>query len=240
MPALARTTLPTLAILAALALPAAADASITIAGDARNASFRVDARGFAAVTYTKWGRRTSAIVSPRGRVRWTRTPARYVGRDVSSPSSAVHLPMLVMLRRTPDGRLWALQAWRRLRGGPVELRFSRWRGAPTRLELWTYCCKWRSEIVRGRATFHGRPIFGYRFTRSGVPLDPYGRNVYIDSYRARRWVRLMGILTHRPTGRFGLWIRPHWRGSRYRAKIVGPNWGRTLGPDAAAAARSSL
>jgi len=226
----------TLGTLAALALPSLAEASIKIAGNAHDATLRVNARGFATVTYAKAGRRISAVVTPRGRVRWG---ARAGGRDVSAQTTAVRLPMLVALRQTPDGRYWALQAWRRLRWGPVELRLSRWRGAPTRLELWTFCCRWRSEIVRGRATFHGRPIYGYRFTPTGVPLDGLGRNVYIDSYRNGRWMRLMGILTHRPTGRFGLWIRPHWRGSRYRAKIVGPNWGRMLGPDAAAAASSS-
>jgi hypothetical protein len=234
----ARTKLLTLGTLAAaLALPTAAEASIKIAGNVHDATLRVNARGFATVTYAKAGRRISAVVSPRGRVGWGR---RAGGRDVSFPTSAVRVPMRVVVRQTPDGRFWALQAWRRLRRGPVELRLSRWRGAPTRLQLWTSCCRWRSEIVRGRATYHGRPIYGYSFTPTGVPLDGLGRNVYIDSFRHGRWMRLMGILTHRPTGRFGLWIRPHWRGSRYRAKIVGPNWGRMLGPDAAASARSSL
>ena len=232
-----RRMLLTLGTLAALALPTAAEASIKVAGNAHDATLRVNVRGVATVTYTKAGRRMSAVVSTRGRIRWNR---RAPGRDVTFPTSAVSLPMLVTLRQGPTGRFWALQAWRRLRHGPVELRLSRWRGAPTRLQLWTYCCKWRSEIVRGRATFHGRPIFGYRSTRQGVPLDGLGRNVYIDSYRRGRWIRLMGILTHRPTGRFGLWIRRYWRGSQYRGKMVGPNWGRMLGPDAAGWTRSSL
>ncbi len=226
-----RTTLLALGILAVLALPAAAEASIKIAGNVRNATLKVDARGFATVSYTKHGRRMSALVAPNGRVTYGR---RSRGRDVSVPTNAVAIPMAVALRQTPNGRFWALQAWKRLKTGPVELRLSRWRGAPTLLELWTYCCKWRGEIVRGRATFHGRPIFGYRATRTGYPLDGLGRNVYIDSLRHGRWMRLMGILTHRPTGKFGLWIRPYWRGTQYRAKIVGPNWGRMLGPDAAA------
>jgi hypothetical protein len=232
-----RTIILLLGLLAALALAPAVEASVKIAGNASHPTLRVNARGYATVTYLKNGRRLSAVVAPNGRITWLR---RARGRDVSVPSSAVALPMLVTLRQTPDGRYWALQSWRRLRTGPIELRLSRWRGAPTRLDLWTYCCKWRSEVLRGRATFHGRPIFGYSATPQGVALDDLGRNVYIDSFRGGRWMRLMGVLTHRYTGRIGLWIRPHWRGTQYRAKIVGPNWGRTLGPDAAGWAVSSL
>ncbi|MBA2614751.1 MAG: hypothetical protein H0U90_03070 [Actinobacteria bacterium] len=192
------------------------------------ANLRVNARGVATVDYLKNGRWRAAVVRGR-RVRYGRGAP---GADVTVPTSAVAVPMIVALRVGPSGRFWALQVWQRIKGGQVELRLSRWRGAPTKLELWTHCCKWRSEIVRGRATFHGRPIFGYRSTPSGVPLDGLGRNVYIDSWRNGRWQRLMGILTHRPTGRFGLWIRPYWRGSQYAARMVGPNWGRTLAPDA--------
>jgi len=232
-----RTTLLTLGILAALALPLAAEASIKIAGNASNPSLRVNARGVATVTWTKNGRHFSAVVTRSGRVRYLR---RAPGRDVSVPSSAVALPMLVMLRQTPDGRLWALQSWRRLRTGPVELRLSRWRGAPTTLAFRTQCCKWRSEVVRGRASYHGRPIIGFRWSRQGAPLDRFGRVVYIDSFRRGSWMRLMGVAARRPAGQFLLWIRPHWRGASYRARITGPNWGQTLAPDVEAWAASSL
>jgi hypothetical protein len=118
--------------------------------------------------------------------------------------------------------------------GPVELRFSRWRGEPTRLTLRAVCCKWGGENIEGTASFQGRPIYGHRSTPEGNPLDDLGRNVYLDSYRAGDWSRMMGILTNRPTGFYSLWIRTNWQGSRYRGAIIGPNWGWTLGPDAAA------
>jgi hypothetical protein len=232
-----RSLLLALGLLLAPALPPAAEGSIKIAGNVSSASLRVNANGWATVTYVKNGRWMAAKVSPRGRVTYGR---RASGRDVSVPTAALSIPMAVALRQTPNGRFWALQAWQRIKRGQVELRLSRWRGAPTRLALWAWCCKWRSEVVRGRATFHGRPIYGFRATRTGVPLDGLGRNVYIDTWRGGGWVRTMGILTHRPTGRFGLWIRPYWRGSSYRARIVGPNWGRMLGPDAEAWAPSVL
>ncbi len=232
-----RTLLLALGILLTAALTPRAEASIKVAGDVSHPALRVNAAGWATVVYRQYGRWKTARVSPSGWVTWGRA-AR--GRDVSYPTAAVALPMAVAVRQTPDGRFWALQAWRRLRGRQVELRLSRWRGAPTHLALWAWCCKWRSEVVRGRATFHGRPIYGFRNTPQGVPLDGLGRNVYIDSRRGSGWKRTMGILTHRPTGRFGLWIRPHWRGRAYRARMVGPNWGRTLGPDAQAYTPSAL
>jgi hypothetical protein len=228
-----------LGLLGLLALPLPAEASVKIAGGARNASFRVNANGYATVFWTTAsGTRRTAVVTPTKQIRYGR---RAPGRDVSHPTDNVDIPMKVALRQTPNGRFWALQSWRRIKGGPVELRFSRWRGAPTKLALWTTCCKWRSEVVHGKATFHGRPIFGYSATSSGVPLDPYGRNVYLDSMRRGRWVRMMGILTHRPTGTFRLWIRKYWRGSSYRGRIIGPNWGSNLlGPDAQGWAPSSM
>jgi hypothetical protein len=86
----------------------------------------------------------------------------------------------------------------------------------------------------GKASFQGRPIFGQHSTAQGDPLDAFGRNVYLDSYRDNGWMRMMGILTNRPTGFFSLWIRSYWQGSRYRGAIIGPNWGWTLARDAAA------
>jgi hypothetical protein len=218
-----------LAVLCALALPSAAGASIKIAGDVKHPALRVNAAGWATVTYWKSGSWHKAKVSPLGKITWGKAAP---GPDVSKKTDAVSIPFMKQLRVGPTGRYWALQAWQRLKGGQIELRLSRWRGAPTLLELWAWCCKWNSEVVRGRATFHGKPIYGYRNTPEGVPLDGLGRNVYIDTYRGGKWKRTMGILTHRPTGTFGLWIRPYWRGTQYRAAMVGPNWGRMLGPDA--------
>jgi hypothetical protein len=233
-----RVRLLVLGVLALFVLPLPAEASIKIAGDARNPTLRVNASGTATITWrTGSGARRSAIVRPGGRLYYGRTAS---GRDVSSATTAVSIPMKLVLRQTPDGRFWALQAWRRLKTGPVELRFSRWRDAPTKLVVRTTCCRWRSEVVYGKATFHGRPIYGYRFTPQGAPLDRLGRNVYLDTFRRGSWKRMMGVISHRPTGNFRLWIRPHWQGRYYRGRIVGPNWGRQLAPDAQGRAATRL
>jgi hypothetical protein len=217
--------------------PAPAHASIKIAGDAHNASLQVDAAGNAVVNWTATdGSRHSLLVLRDGSVRYGGTLS---GGDVSRATTEVTLPWVVAVRRTPDGSFYALQSWRRLATGPVELRFSRWRGAATSLTLRAVCCKWGSENIEGSASFHGRPVYGSKVTPQGAPLDPYGRNVYLDAYRGGHWVRMMGILTHRPTGLFSLWIRPAWAGSAYQGTISGPNWGWTLAPDAEARTPSS-
>jgi hypothetical protein len=223
-------------ILAALLLPGPAAASIKVASWARNATLKVTARGAAEVDWTARGKRHSVVIYRNGSRRYG---LHLKGRDASFPTTAAPVPMALAVRQTPNGSFWALQAWRRLRTGPLELRFSRWKGAPTQLTLGAVCCKWGSENVVGQATFHDRPIFGYRATSTGVPLDQYGRNVYLDTYRGGSWQRMMGILTHRNTGRFSLWIRPYWRGTAYRGTIIGPNWGWTLAPDAQAQTQSS-
>jgi hypothetical protein len=224
-------------IVAALSLAAEAGASILITRDARDATLRVDGQGFAEIAWTAAsGGRRSVIVSPSGAVTYGR---KLPGADVSNAVTSPKIPFALAQRRTPDGALWALQVWRRLGGGPYELRFARWRGDPTKLTLRAVCCKYGGENVQGRASFQGKPIYGQRSTLQGVPLDPFGRNVYLDSYRGDDWVRMMGILTNRPTGFFSLWIRSYWQGTRYRGAIIGPNWGWTLAPDAAAEAVST-
>jgi hypothetical protein len=223
-------------IAAAIVAPAPAGASIMVASWARLPTLKVTSNGAAEVDWTSRGTRHSVVIYRNGSRRYG---SHLEGRDVSTPTTDTSIPMSFAVRQTPNGNFWALQAWRRLRTGPLELRFSRWKGAPTVLTLGAVCCKWRSENVVGQATFHGKPIFGRHATRTGVPLDKFGRNVYLDTYRGGGWRRMMGILTHRHTGRFSLWIRPHWRGTAYRGPIIGPNWGWTLGPDAQARAQSS-
>jgi hypothetical protein len=214
-----------------------ASASVKVAADARDPALRVDGAGNAVVTWTtSSGAHESLVISKDGQLHYGAT---LPGADVSQPTTRVTIPWEVIVRQTADGSLYALQSWQRLATGPVELRFSRWKGAPTTLMLRTVCCRWGHENVEGAASFHGKGIFGFHSTHQGDPLDPYGRNVYLDSYRAGHWERMMGILTHAPVGSFSLWIRPAWLGSQYRGTISGPNWGWTLGPDAEATARSS-
>jgi hypothetical protein len=224
-------------LLASLTAVGEASASIKVADDVRSATLRVDGGGSAEIDWTTAnGEHRSLLVAPGGAVTYD---GRLSGADVSLPVTSPRIPFAVALRRTPDGTLWALQTWRRLARGPVELRFSRWHGSPTALTLNAVCCKWGGENIQGTASFQGRPIYGEHATPQGVPLDDLGRNVYLDSYRGTGWMRMMGILTNRPTGSFSLWIRSTWQGSRYRGAIIGPNWGWTLAPDAAAEAASS-
>lgn len=223
-------------LVVALLAPASASASLKVASWARHPTLKVGANGAAEVDWTSGHRRHSVVIYRNGAMRYGK---HVKGRDRSFPTTAVSVPMALAVRQTPNGTYWALQAWRRLRTGPLELRFSRWKGAPTLLTLGAVCCKWRSENVTGQATFHGKPIFGRHATRTGVPLDKFGRNVYLDTLRDGAWKRMMGILTHRNTGKFSLWIRPYWRGTDYRGTIIGPNWGWTLGPDAQAVTHTS-
>ena len=214
-----------------------AQASVGVGRNTHDAALKVGPGGVAEVSWrTATGNRRYALVLKSGKVRWGR---RLTARDVSRPA-AVDVPFPVTVRRTSDGRLWALQEWQRLRGGDRELHFSRWRGAPTKLTLRSKCCKRRSERILGTATFQGRPIHGFNATRKGVPLDEFGRNVYVDSLQSGAWKRIVGVLTRRPNGWYRVWIRPHWRGQQYRGTIRGPNFGWTLAPDARAVTSSSL
>jgi hypothetical protein len=231
-------TTAAVAVSASLLGATEADASVKIAWAAKNPNLRVSVRGAAEVSWTtRTGVRRHARVAASGALRYG---ARLGRPNVAARTGAVRLPLKAMVWRTPDGTFWALQQWRRLRGYPVELRFSRWRGAPTRLTLQAVCCKWRSERIRGRASFHGKPIYGFFNTPAGVPLDKFGRNVYLDTFRYGKWRRMMGILTHRYDGSYSLWIRKYWRGERYRGAISGPNWGWTLAPDARVRTGSAL
>ena len=164
-----------LIVLVCLISGAFAQASVKVAGDAKDPTLRVARNGVAEVGWTtQSGVRRHALIYRNGTIRWG---SRLKSRDVSRPAPGVTLPLAaVSVRQTPNGRLWGLQSWRRLRTGPVELTFSCWRGAPTELTLSSACCKWRTETIQGRASFHGKPVHGFSATLQGVPLDPYGRN----------------------------------------------------------------
>jgi hypothetical protein len=221
-----------LLLVAAVALVAGSDAtaSIWVASGARSPQLRADARGYAEVSWRDaQGRRQTVLVPPRGRLF---PGGRLPGPDVSRPI-ALPLAMKVIVRRTPDGRLWALQRWRVQPGRPEELHLARWRGAPTALTATAICCRGASETLQGSATFAGRPVFGFSPTPEGRRLRAV---VYVDCFGCplspNGWARAIGLFPRAPDGAFSLFVRPAWLGTRYRLTIAGPNRGTTLAPDA--------
>ena len=213
------------AILLAAATAGPAAASTAVAYDAQRPALRVDSRGNAEVSWTAQGVRHYLLVPPRGRVL---PGARLPGRDVSRPAAGPRLPFQRVLRRTPDGRRWALQTWRATAGGPVELHLSRWRGAPTRVTFTV-----AETALEGRADFQGRPVTGFSPTPEGKRLRHFAFVDCLGCGGTRSWKRLTAVRT-RANGSFRLFLRPAWRGSRYRVDVPGPNRGTTLAPIASA------
>lgn len=188
---------------------------------------RVDARGYAEVSWTTRGSRRTLLIPPRGGVL---PGGRISGRDVSRPATSPSLPFRKVLRRTADGRLWALQEWQPQPGGPSELRFSRWRGKPTSVTLEA---EPDGQHLNGTATFQGRPVTGASPTPAGRRVRHYA---YVDCFAcagSTSWKRLLGIAP-RTDGSFRLFLRPEWQTKRYRVTIAGPNAGTTYAPDAVA------
>jgi hypothetical protein len=218
----------TSSVLLALASAAAASGSITVATNVERPALRVDARGNAEVSWTAGGVRRYLLVPPTGRV----FPGRRLsGRDVSVSTGAVPLPFRRVLRRTPDGRLWALQTWRLRPGGPVELRFARWRGTPPRVTAETRP-QFQGELLTGSATFAGRPVPLYSPTPEGKRIRSFA---YVDRWNGTGWRRVAGAAT-RADGTFRLFIGAGALAARYRAVLPGPNVGATLAPDVVSAA----
>ena len=224
-----------LATVALAAAPGSALASVTVTKNAQRPALRVDARGYAEVSWTARGARQTLLIPPRGRAL---PGGRLPGRDVSRAAGGVPIPFRRVVRRTAAGRYWGLQAWRLVRGGAVELRFSRWRGAPTAMELETEPTG-GTELLRGRATFHGRPVTGFWRTLEGTPIRLAAVFECAACLGRPGWSWFGGKRT-RADGSFAATVPPRARARRYRATIVGPNIGATLAPDASAVALSSL
>ncbi len=111
-----------------------------------------------------------------------------------------------------------------------ELRLSHWSGPLPVLELWTDWSYRRFHHLYGRLTYRAGGVFGFRSTRFGVPLDTYGRNVFVDTFGSAYgsgWQRENSFLTHKPTGGFCYGFYPHGphpvgAGTKYRATVIGP------------------
>jgi hypothetical protein len=224
-----RRFLPCLAC-AALAGAAPAAASVRVTTNAQRPALRVDARGYAEVSWSARGVRRTLLIPPRGRAL---PGGRLRGPDVSR-AARVAIPFRRVVRRTRDGRYWALQSWKLTRSGAVELRFSRWRGAPTELELAAEPSG-GTHLLRGRVTFHGRAVTGFWRTLEGTPIR-HAAVLECFACRGRSgWTWFNSVRTQRD-GAFGATVPHDAHAPRYRATIVGPNIGWTLAPDASAVA----
>lgn len=185
----------------------------------KQVAFRLDyAGGWGAFRRVAWKTFENSCTPTRPAVRW-----------------------LVTACRARDGSLWAVQSWRRslpnygLRPtnwlqAAWELRLSHWTGPLPQLTVrfgWAYR---RYQQLYGRLTYRGLPVHGFHSTGTGLPLDSFGRNVYVDtldSAYGAGWRRENGFLTHGVTGGFCYGFYPHGsrpsgRGQRYRATVIGP------------------
>jgi hypothetical protein len=245
-------------LVAALAAPAAA--SQLIDRNARNVRLEVNTRGEALLTYRVGGRIRHVLAwgainaSPPSRTR----PAvafrlDYAGgwgkyrregwrtfRDACRRYDGPALRWLVTACKGADGSYWALQSWQKmlpnygLEPTPEQavwmLHLSHWSGPLAQLDIQTNWAYRRYDHLYGRLTYLGSPVYGFHSTPAGVPLDAFGRNVYVDTLDSSYgpgWRRENSFLTHSGTGAFcyGFYahgLRPVGQGTRYRATVIGP------------------
>ena len=242
-----------LAFALALAATSSASASQLIDRDAHNVHLQVNARGQALLTYTARGGFHRVVASgainartPNASVPQVQLRKDYSGRSWTSGGSCraydgPRLALLVTACAAPDGSYWAVQSWRRTlpnfggaptsRLGASELHLSHWTGPTASLEAWTdWVYAGRYHHLFGRLTYGGQPVYGFSATKVGVPLDDYGRNIYVDTFDSRYgkgWRRENAFLAHRPTGVFCYGFYPFTsrgpgNGSKYRLTVVGP------------------
>lgn len=156
------------------------------------------------------------------------------------PYDGPRLSWEVTACKAPDGSYWAVQAWQRAlpdyglapsaAQSVWELRLSHWTGALPVLDItldWSYH---KYDQLFGTYTYGGVPVYGFKSTSAGEPLDTYGRNIYVDTFNSAYgtgWKRDNSFLTHQPKGSFCYGFYPHGshpagNGTQYRATAEGP------------------
>lgn len=160
--------------------------------------------------------------------------------DACRPYDGPELAWFVDGCKAPDGSYWALQSWQRMlpnyglapdaKQAVWELRLSHFTGEIPQLTInldWSYR---RYHHLYGSFTYLGKPVYGFASTPGGVPLDTWGRNLYLDTFNSAYgsgWKRENSFLMHTGTGKFCYGFYPHGKrptgdGERYRATIIGP------------------
>ena len=235
---------------AAVLLAPSALGSQLIGRDATNVRLQVDAEGHALVSFRSGGTARTVVAwgavdardpsRTQPQVAFSLTVGGAIGANVCGAYRGPPLAWKVAACTAPDGTHWAVQTWQRTLpnyGAPAtgetgawELHLSHWSGLPSVLEISTDWSYRRFHHLYGRLTYRGTPVFGFRSTRYGVPLDAYGRNIYVDTFGSgygAGWQRENSFLAHNPRGTFCYGFYPHGakgtgQGARYRATVIGP------------------
>jgi len=256
----------------------AAGASQLLDDNPSGVALAVNGKGEALVTYTKAGKEKrilawgaiNALPPTRGgkQVEFKLDYSGGYGKYHSTywktfgttclPYDGPQLAWVVKACKAPDGSYWALQSWQRKlpnygvpASGPAagwELHLSHWTGA---LPVLTVTMD-QADHLFGSFTLHRKGVYGFGATTSGVPLDSFGRNIYIDTFDSAYgsgWKRENSFLTHATGGTFCYLFakhgtRPSGSGTQYRASVIGPGvtpdvmWSGPAPARATAAARA--
>jgi len=177
-------------------------------------------------------------------------------KNACKPYAGPALAWFTLGCTAPDGSLWAIQQWQR----PLpDLGFTPWKPAQAARELhvshftgplaqleveadWVY--GGRFQQLFGRMTYKGAPVHGFKTTSTGVTLDAYGRNLYLDTFDSvygSGWRRENSFVVHNPMGNFCYGFYPFkvasydhpgtlsvgetrgpGVGSQYRITVIGP------------------
>ena len=251
---------PPAAIFLALLTAAPAAASQLVDRNASNVSLAVNDKGEALLTYSAEGKTKHVLawgsvnaIAPTAARKQVELSLDYAGgygkyrRDYWKTFGSVcgtydgsPLAWVVAACKAPDGSYWALQAWQRAlpNYGVVptpaqalwELHLSHWTGPIATLTIkadWSYR---RFDHLYGSLTYNGGGVFGFKSTPAGVPLDTFGRNLYVDTFGSSYgagWKRENSFLTHKRNGTFcyGFYTHgshPAGKGTKYRATVIGP------------------
>jgi hypothetical protein len=242
------------------ACASSASASVLIDRNANHVTLAVNAKGEALIGYTAAGQRkhvlawgaVNAIAPTQARPQvsfrldyaggWGKYHSDYwkTFKNGCTAYTGPPLAWKVAACTAPDGSFWALQAWQRGlpnygvaptgTQGAWELRLSHWTGPLPVLQIQTDWAWHQWDHLFGTFSYDNSPVYGFRATSSGVPLDTFGRNIYVDTYDSAYgpgWKRENSFLTHTRTGVFCYSFNPHGshpagKGTKYRATVEGP------------------